>query len=155
MLFLGFSINFCQDNESQSRYGVVRGLHYQQAPYAQTKLVRVLHGRILDVAVDLRQEAPTFGQYVAVVLDAQNKQQLLIPKGFAHGFAVLSSTAVVAYKADAYYAPEAERGIYYGDAQLNINWQLPVEALQLSDKDQAWPSLAEAEVFDSNTSLYR
>ena len=153
--FLGFAINFCQDNESQSHYGVVRGLHYQQAPYAQTKLVRVLHGRILDVAVDLRREAPTFGQHVAVVLDGQNKQQLLIPKGFAHGFAVLSATAVVAYKADAYYVPEAERGINYSDAQLNIDWQLPVDVHQLSSKDQAWPSLAEAEVFDSNTSLYR
>jgi len=119
--FLGYSINFCQDNESKSSYGVLRGLHYQLAPYAQTKLVRVIQGSVLDVAVDIRKGSPTFGQHVVVVLTAKNKKQLLVPRGFAHGFIVLSTEAIFAYKVDNYYSPECDRGIAFDDATLAID----------------------------------
>lgn len=141
--FLGYKINFTQDNESKSSYGVLRGLHYQLPPYAQTKLVRVISGRVLDVAVDIRKNSPTFGQYVSVELSSENKKQLLIPRGFAHGFVVLSAEAIFAYKVDNYYSPECDRGIAFDDKDININWQIPYNALNLSPKDTKQPKLAD------------
>ena len=143
--FLGYSINFCQDNESKSSYGVLRGLHYQLAPYTQTKLVRVIQGSVLDVAVDIRKGSPTFGQHVAVVLTAKNKKQLLVPRGFAHGFIVLSTEAIFAYKVDNYYSPECDRGIAFDDATLAIDWQLKTSDLQLSIKDLKQPLFKDAD----------
>jgi dTDP-4-dehydrorhamnose 3,5-epimerase len=141
---IGYQVNFIQDNESKSTKGVLRGLHYQLSPYAQAKLVRVIKGSVLDVAVDIRKSSPTFGQYVAVELTAENKHQLFVPHGFAHGFVVLSGSATFAYKVDNYYAPEHDRGIAFNDKCLAIDWQLPPEVLQLSDKDRAQPTLANA-----------
>lgn len=141
---VGYKINFVQDNESNSTKGVLRGLHYQLPPYTQAKLVRVIKGRVLDVAVDIRKSSPTFGQHVAVELTAENKHQLFVPHGFAHGFIVLSDSATFAYKVDSYYAPEHDRGIAFDDEELAIDWQLPLDALQLSDKDKVHPSLANA-----------
>ena len=145
--FTGEEYHFCQDNESKSSYGVLRGLHYQLAPYAQTKLVRVIEGSVLDVAVDIREASPTFGKYVAVELTGENKKQMLVPRGFAHGFVVLSETATFAYKVDNYYSPENDRGIAFDDPALGIDWRLPKEALQLSEKDTKQPVLMEADYF--------
>jgi len=142
------NIDFVQDNESKSGYGVLRGLHYQLSPYAQSKLVRVVMGRTLDVAVDIRKSSPTFGQHVAVELSDENKQQLFIPKGFAHGFVVLSREAVFTYKLDAFHAPDHERSLSYADPELGIDWRLPSSDLILSDKDKQAPVLKHAEVFD-------
>jgi len=139
--FIGYSVNFCQDNESKSSKGVLRGLHYQLAPAAQSKLVRVIEGKVLDVAVDIRRGSPTFGQYVTAELTAENKHQLFVPRGFAHGFIVLSDTAIFAYKVDNYYSPENDRGLAFNDTQLNIDWGLPTDQLKLSDKDQKQPTL--------------
>ncbi|MGN7785601.1 dTDP-4-dehydrorhamnose 3,5-epimerase [Niabella sp. 22666] len=139
----GLQYNFVQDNQSFSSYGVVRGLHYQQNPHAQCKLVRALAGRILDVAVDIRKNSATYGQVFSVELTAENKKQLLIPAGFAHGFSVLSETAVVMYKCDALYNKESEGGIIYNDPELAIDWQLPEGAAVVSDKDLVLPSLKE------------
>ncbi|MGH8814773.1 MAG: dTDP-4-dehydrorhamnose 3,5-epimerase [Advenella sp.] len=139
---LGCALHFIQDNESQSSYGVVRGLHYQLPPYAQNKLVRVVAGRVLDVIVDLRKSSETFGQSLQIELDAVRKQSLFIPAGFAHGFAVLSEQAIVTYKTDATYAPDYERGLAFDDPQLNINWQLPREHMILSDRDRRFPVFA-------------
>ncbi len=133
--FLGFKINFCQDNESKSSKGVLRGLHYQLPPFAQTKLVRVIKGRVLDIAVDIRKNSPTFGQYVAVELSSKNKKQILVPRGFAHGFVVLEDDTIFAYKVDNYYSLESERGIAFDDIDLNIDWILKKEELILSEKD--------------------
>ena len=141
---IGYKVNFVQDNESKSLKGVLRGLHYQLGPYSQAKLVRVIEGKVLDVAVDLRESSPTFGQHTSVELTAQNKHQLFVPRGFAHGFVVLSHSATFAYKVDNYYAPEHDRGIAFDDEQLKINWQLSAKELQLSDKDKTHPSLANA-----------
>ena len=141
---LGYQVNFIQDNESKSTKGVLRGLHYQLPPYTQAKLVRVIEGSVLDVAVDIRKSSPTFGQHVAVELTAENKHQLFVPHGFAHGFVVLSDSATFAYKVDNYYAPDHDRGIVFDDQDLVIDWQLPLEILQLSDKDKAHPTLANA-----------
>lgn len=141
---IGYSINFVQDNESQSTQGVLRGLHYQLPPYAQAKLVRVIKGRVLDVAVDIRRSSPTFGQHVAAELTGENKHQLFIPHGFAHGFVVLSEHATFAYKVDNYYAPKHDRGLAFNDAALGIDWQLPLQQLQLSAKDQSQPTLDNA-----------
>ena len=141
----------CQDNESCSTYGVLRGLHYQLPPSAQAKLVRVISGRVLDVAVDIRKNSPTFGKYAAVELSGENKRQLFIPRGFAHGFAVLSETAVFAYKCDNSYDPASERGIAFNDPALGIDWQIDLEQALLSPKDLKHPVLADAEVFDYNT----
>lgn len=152
--FLGFNIAFCQDNESKSTYGVLRGLHYQLAPYAQTKLVRVIQGAVLDVAVDIRKGSPTFGQHVAVELTAKNKNQLLVPRGFAHGFVVLSEEAVFAYKVDNYYSPECDRGIAFDDKQLSIEWQLKINELKLSKKDMTQPLFKSAEYFNNSINLY-
>lgn len=134
-------VRFVQDNESRSRYGVVRGLHYQREPYSQSKLVRCLEGRVLDVAVDIRPESPTYGKYVAVELSAENHRQLFIPKGFAHGFAVLSKEALFAYKCDEFYHPEAECGIAWDDPTLSIDWGLPKEDIILSEKDKGYNNL--------------
>ena len=139
--FLGYKINFCQDNESKSSKGVLRGLHYQLPPHAQTKLVRVIKGRVLDVAVDIRKNSPTFGQHVAVELSAENKKQLLVPRGFAHGFVVLEDDTIFAYKVDNYYSPECDRGIAFDDKNLNIDWLLNHDELNLSAKDKTQPKL--------------
>jgi dTDP-4-dehydrorhamnose 3,5-epimerase len=148
--FLGFAISFCQDNESSSSYGVLRGLHYQLPPYAQTKLVRVIEGSVLDVAVDIRKRSPTFGHHVAVELSGENKRQMLIPRGFAHGFVVLSETCTFAYKVDNYYSVECDRGIAFNDPALNIDWIVPNEKLQLSTKDIKQPLLSNADHFNDN-----
>lgn len=146
---------FVQDNQSKSGYGVVRGLHYQTAPYCQGKLVRVVMGRIYDVVVDIRHGSPTFGEHVAVELSAENNRQLFIPRGFAHGFAVLSEEAVVLYKCDNYYKPECEGGIAWNDPALGIDWQLPAADVILSAKDADRWTLADApKDFDINTPLY-
>lgn len=127
---------FVQDNESKSKYGVLRGLHFQKPPYAQAKLVRVIKGKVLDVAVDIREESPTFGKHVAVELSEENKRQLFIPRGFAHGFVVLSDEAVFQYKCDNYYAPDYEDGILWNDPKLGIDWKIPEEDVILSEKDK-------------------
>ena len=137
----GYKVNFCQDNESKSTRGVIRGLHYQLPPYSQAKLVRVIEGRVLDVAVDIRKSSSTFGKHVAIELTSENKHQLFIPQGFAHGFVTLSSSARFAYKVDNYYSPEHDRGIAYNDKDLSINWKLSEEDLKLSDKDCNHPTL--------------
>ncbi|MFY9080108.1 dTDP-4-dehydrorhamnose 3,5-epimerase [Aliarcobacter cryaerophilus] len=153
--FLGYQINFCQDNESKSSKGVLRGLHYQLPPYAQTKLVRVIHGRVLDVAVDIRKNSPTFGKYVAVELSGENKKQLLIPRGFAHGFVVLEDDTVFAYKVDNYYSPQCDRGIAFDDKNLNIDWILKKEELNLSPKDTKQPKLNETnDLFEFGVDYY-
>lgn len=152
--FLGFNINFCQDNESKSTYGVLRGLHYQLPPYAQTKLVRVIKGSVLDVAVDIRQDSPTFGQHLAVELTEDNKKQLLVPRGFAHGFVVLSEEAIFAYKVDNYYSLECERGIAFDDKTIGVDWKVKLEDIQLSSKDLIQPVFESADYFKEITKLY-
>lgn len=136
-------VHFVQDNESMSTYGVMRGLHFQRPPYTQTKLVRCVSGRVLDVAVDIRQGSPTYGQHVAVELTAENHRQFFIPKGFAHGFAVLSETAVFQYKCDEFYHPEADAGISILDESLGIDWRIPMDKAILSDKDTRHGMLAD------------
>ena len=136
-------VHFVQDNESMSTYGVMRGLHFQRPPYTQTKLVRCVSGRVLDVAVDIRQGSPTYGQHVAVELTAENHRQFFIPKGFAHGFAVLSETAVFQYKCDEFYHPEADAGISILDESLGIDWRIPTDKAILSDKDTRHGVLAD------------
>ena len=146
---------FVQDNESKSRYGVVRGLHFQKPPYAQSKLVRVVSGRVLDVAVDIRKGSPTFGQHVAMELDGEEKLQFFIPRGFAHGFAVLSDEAVFQYKCDNFYAPEAEGALAWDDPDLGIDWRLPLGEVVLSEKDRHHPRLKDADwLFDYKEDLY-
>lgn len=148
-------INFVQDNESKSGYGVMRGLHFQRPPYAQSKLVRCVKGAVLDVAVDIRKGSPTYGQHVAVELTADNHRQFFIPRGFAHGFAVLSDEAIFQYKCDNFYAPQADGGISILDASLNIDWQIPTEKAILSEKDTKHPLLQDFDSpFDTNISLY-
>ena|SRR5690554_3286564 len=137
------SYTFVQDNESKSSYDVIRGLHFQKPPHAQTKLLRVVQGAILDVAVDIRTKSPTFGKYVAVKLTAENHKQFLIPAGFAHGFSVLSETAIVQYKCTDYYHPETEGGLIYNDPTINIDWQIPAENAIISSKDTQQPTLAD------------
>ena len=141
---IGHKIKFVQDNESKSAKGVLRGLHYQIPPYTQAKLVRVIEGSVLDVAVDIRKSSSTFGHYVAVELTGDNKHQLYVPQGFAHGFLVLSDYATFAYKVDNYYSPEHEKGIAFNDDQLKIDWKLSNQELQLSDKDKILPFIATA-----------
>lgn len=139
----GIKMKFVQDNQSKSGYGVIRGLHYQMNPFAQTKLVRVLDGKILDVAVDIRKNSPTYGKHFSIELSAENKKQLFIPAGFAHGFSVLSETAIVLYKCDAFYNKESEGGIFYNDPALGIDWQIPAGKEIISDKDRLLPPFAE------------
>lgn len=129
------NIHFIQDNESKSSYGVLRGLHFQRPPFEQTKLVRVIQGKVLDVAVDLRKESDTYGKWKSIILTGENKKQFLIPKGFAHGFVVLSEEAIFAYKVDNPYAPEFDSGIIYNDETLNINWRINNKDLSISSKD--------------------
>ncbi|MHC3994940.1 dTDP-4-dehydrorhamnose 3,5-epimerase [Thiomicrolovo sp. ZZH C-3] len=152
--FLGYTVNFCQDNESKSSYGVLRGLHYQLAPAAQTKLVRVIQGRALDVAVDIRKGSPTFGKHVAVELSGENMRQMFIPRGFAHGFVVLSDEATFAYKVDNYYSPENDRGMAFDDPALGIDWQIDASKLKLSEKDMKQPFFTEAEYFEYGVDYY-
>lgn len=140
----GQEVHFVQDNQSFSTQGVLRGLHYQTGEHAQAKLVRVLQGKVLDVAVDIRPESETYGQYVAEILSSENQKQMFIPRGFAHGFLVLSETATFFYKCDNFYNKESEGGIIYNDAVLNIDWQLQPSKLLVSEKDKALPGLAEA-----------
>ena len=144
---IGRDINFIQDNESKSSQGVLRGLHYQVAPFSQSKLLRVIEGAVLDVVVDIRKSSPTFGQHLAMELTADNKRQLFVPQGFAHGFVVLSDSATFTYKVDSYYAPEYERGIAFNDQDLKINWQLKSELLKLSNKDLNNPKLLNVQDF--------
>ena len=153
--FLGFKLNFGQDNESKSSKGVLRGLHYQLPPHAQSKLVRVIQGRVLDVAVDIRRNSPTFGQHVAVELSADNKKQLLVPRGFAHGFVVLEDDTIFAYKVDNYYSPQCDRGIAFDDPALNIDWILNKEELNLSAKDKVQPLLENTnDLFEYGVNYY-
>lgn len=148
-------VKFVQDNESKSKYGVLRGLHFQKGRDAQSKLVRVVKGRVLDVAVDIRKGSPTFGKYVAVELTEDNHRQLFVPRGFAHGFSVLSEEAIFQYKCDNLYAPHAEGAIAWNDPDIDIDWQLPTEDVLLSAKDAAHPMLKDAtDLFDYNTDYY-
>lgn len=135
----GVYIKFVQDNQAKSSYGVIRGLHYQLDPYAQTKLIRVLSGSILDVVVDIRVGSPAYGKFYAVELSAENKKQLLVPQGFAHGYSVISETAEVLYKCDAFYHKESEGGLFYNDPQLNIDWKIPADKAIISEKDKVQP----------------
>ncbi|MBT8316792.1 MAG: dTDP-4-dehydrorhamnose 3,5-epimerase [Lutibacter sp.] len=145
--FIGSELQFTQDNEAKSTKGVLRGLHYQLPPFAQTKLVRVIKGCVLDIAVDIRQHSPTFGQYEAIELSDKNKLQLYIPKGFAHGYVVLSDEAIFSYKVDNYYNKESERGIMFNDPALQIDWQLPANELIISEKDKNQPLFKQADLF--------
>lgn len=142
------SVNFIQDNESKSSFGVLRGLHYQKGEHSQAKLVRVIKGEVLDVAVDLRQSSPTFGEYVSVLLSEENKRQFFIPRGFAHGFAVLSEEAIFTYKVDNAYAPQAEASILYNDETLGINWSLQETQMLLSSKDKLGSAFKDAVYFE-------
>ncbi|AHW61329.1 dTDP-4-dehydrorhamnose 3,5-epimerase [Draconibacterium orientale] len=152
-------VNFVQDNESFSQYGVLRGLHFQRPPHTQGKLVRVLQGEVLDVAVDIRLNSPTYGQHVPVRLSADNKRQLWIPRGFAHGFAVLSPTALFSYKCDNYYAPEFDGGLMWNDPAIGIDWQIPDKDIQLSEKDTQHPLIKDISDFEyavfSRENVYR
>jgi len=146
----GITCDFVQDNESKSSFGVLRGLHWQAAPYTQAKLVRVITGAVLDVAVDIRKGSPTYGQHVAVELSGENKRQLFIPRGFAHGFAVLSDEAICSYKCDNYYNPASERGLRFDDPALGIDWRVKPGTWNLSAKDTRHPLLAEIEPWEGN-----
>lgn len=148
-------VKFVQDNESMSSYGVMRGLHFQRPPYTQSKLVRCVKGAVLDVAVDIRKGSPTYGQYVAVELTEENHRQFFVPRGFAHGFAVLSETAIFQYKCDNFYHPEADGGISILDDSLGIDWHIPTDHAILSEKDTKHPLLKDFDSpFDFNVSLY-
>ena len=151
----GIKTRFVQDNESKSKYGVLRGLHFQKGKYAQSKLVRVVKGRVLDVAVDIREGSPTFGKYVSVELTEENHRQLFVPRGFAHGFSVLSEETIFQYKCDNFYAPQEEGAIAWDDPDIGIDWQLPAEDVLLSAKDEAHPMLKDAtDLFDYNVDYY-
>ncbi len=141
-------IHFCQENESKSTFGVIRGLHYQMPPYAQTKLVRVIQGSVLDIVLDIRKGSSSFGEYVEVELNEKNKSQLLVPRGFAHGFVVLSEEAIFSYKVDNYYNKESERGIAFDDKFLGIDWRVNVDDLKISEKDKNNPSFNNADYFE-------
>lgn len=149
-------ITFVQDNESKSTYGVLRGLHYQKAPYAQSKFVRVIKGKVLDIAVDIRKGSPTFGQHVSIELSEDNHLQFFIPRGFAHGFSVLSDEVIFQYKCDNFYSPQCEGAIAWDDPDLNINWKIPSEKVILSPKDKVHPRLKDAtDLFDYSIDLYK
>jgi dTDP-4-dehydrorhamnose 3,5-epimerase len=153
--FIDYTINFCQDNESKSSKGVLRGLHYQLPPFAQTKLVRVISGSVLDVAVDIRKNSPTFGKHFAIKLSSQNKTQLLIPRGFAHGFLTLEDETIFTYKVDNYYSKECDKGIAFDDKNIGIDWQLSGKELILSDKDKKQPNLQDNNnLFDYGVNYY-
>ena len=146
--FLGEQINFCQDNEAKSSLNVLRGLHYQLPPFAQSKLVRVIKGKVLDVVVDIRKSSPTFGKHVVIELSEENKLQLFVPKGFAHGYLTLEEETIFSYKVDNYYSKETERGIMYNDASLNIKWGNIETPFIISEKDTKQPNFKNAEVFE-------
>ena len=145
---------FIQDNEAKSSYGVLRGLHYQLSPFAQSKLVRVIQGKVLDVAVDIRKGSPTFGKYVSVELSGENKRQLFVPRGFAHGYVVLSTEAIFAYKVDNYYSLESEGSIIFNDPSLNIDWKIHNDDIILSEKDKISKCINEVKLFDYKEKLY-
>ena len=148
-------VDFVQDNESKSSYGVLRGLHFQKPPYAQSKLVRVIKGSVLDVAVDIRKGSPTFGEHVAVELTEENHRQFFIPRGFAHGFVVLTEEVIFQYKCDNFYAPESEGALAWDDPDLGIDWRIPAAKIILSEKDRHHPCLKDAcDWFDYNVNLY-
>lgn len=148
-------VKFVQDNESKSCYGVLRGLHFQKGEYAQSKLVRVVKGKVLDVAVDIRRGSPTFGKYVSVELTAENHRQFFVPRGFAHGFVVLSEEAIFQYKCDNFYAPQAEGALAWNDPDIGIEWGIPMDKIILSEKDKSHPSLTESmELFDYSIDYY-
>ena len=150
------SVDFCQDNESRSSYGVLRGLHFQVGEYAQSKLLRVVRGRVLDVAVDIRRGSPRFGKYVCVELSEENKLQFFVPRGFAHGFVVLSDEAVFQYKCDRFYAPGHEGGVAWNDPAIGIDWKVPADKVILSGKDSRNPLLKDCpDLFDYSEDLYR
>ncbi len=149
------NIDFVQDNESKSQKGVLRGLHFQTPPYCQSKLVRVIEGSVLDIAVDIRKGSPTFGEHVSIELTGENKKQLFIPRGFAHGFVVLSDTAIFSYKCDNYYSPNHDSGISFNDPSLQIDWKIEIEHCILSEKDLKLPLLKDSkDLFDINVNLY-
>ena len=149
------TVRFVQDNESKSGYGVLRGLHFQKPPYTQSKLVRVIRGTVLDVAVDIRRGSPTFGKHVAVELSGENHRQFFVPRGFAHGFSVLSGEALFQYKCDNFYAPQSEGALAWDDPDLGIDWKLPPESVVLSEKDRRHPRLKDADwLFDYGTDYY-
>ena len=151
---VGRPLHFCQENQAKSSYGVIRGLHYQMPPHAQSKLVSVLQGKVLDVVVDIRRGSPWFGKYLAVELSSENQKQLFIPRGFAHGYACLSETVLLAYKVDSYYNKAAEASIAFDDPQLAIDWQIPHQIQKLSPKDLQHPTFEAAQHFDYNQTLY-
>ena len=146
--FIGYKVDFCQDNEAKSSKGVLRGLHYQLPPFAQSKLVRVVKGKVLDVVVDIRKNSKTFGEKVIVELSEENKQQLFIPKGFAHGYLTLSDDTIFCYKVDAYYNQKSERGILFNDKELDIDWRFPVKELIISEKDKVQVTFNKADLFE-------
>jgi len=141
----GIAINFVQDNQARSVFGVVRGLHFQKSPFAQTKLIRVLSGEIIDAVVDIRKNSPTYGHAYTILLSSINKKQLLVPKGFAHGYSVISETAEVFYKCDEFYHKETEGGILWNDPSLKIDWQIPADKITVSEKDQQYPLLEDSD----------
>ena len=148
-------VRFVQDNESKSQYGVLRGLHFQKTPYSQSKLMRVIKGAVLDVAVDIRKGSPTFGKHVAVELTEDNHRQFFVPRGFAHGFSVLTPEVIFQYKCDNFYAPQSEGAIAWNDPDLGIDWRIPEDKVILSEKDKHHPRLKDAEwLFDYNEKLY-
>ena len=151
---VGHAIHFCQDNQAQSTHGVIRGLHYQMPPHDQSKLVSVLQGKVLDVVVDIRKGSPQFGKHLAVELSSENQKQLFIPRGFAHGYACLSETTLLAYKVDHYYNKASEASIAFDDPQLAIDWQIPNQLQKLSPKDLQHPTFEAARHFDFNTPSY-
>ena len=143
---IGYSLNLCQDNETKSSYGVLRGLHYQSKPHSQTKLIRVVKGKILDVVVDLRKDSKTFGVHNSIILSEKNKKQLLVPRGFAHGFISLAEESIVLYKVDKYYNPESERGIIFNDKDLGIDWKLSPSKFIISEKDKLLPPFRDIKI---------
>ena len=151
---VGRTIHFCQENQAQSSYGVIRGLHYQMPPYAQSKLVSVIQGKVLDIVIDIRQGSPNFGKHIAIELSGINQKQLYIPRGFAHGYSCLSETAMLLYKVDNYYNKDSEASIAFDDLQLGIDWKIPQELQKLSPKDFHNPSFEAAHHFDFNQPLY-
>ena len=150
----GLRINFCQDNETRSKKGVLRGLHYQLPPFSQSKLVRVIEGKVLDIIVDVRKGSPTFGQHYRCELSAENQLQIFIPRGFAHGYITLSESSVFSYKVDNYYNKESEASIAYDDPKLGIDWRLEPSTFLMSEKDRLHPNLDQAQCFDFNNPLY-
>jgi dTDP-4-dehydrorhamnose 3,5-epimerase len=153
--FLGFKVDFCQDNESKSSLGVLRGLHYQMPPYAQSKLIRVIQGKILDIAVDIRRKSPTFGKYVSIELSGKNKKQIFIPRGFAHGFVAIEDNTILAYKVDNYFNANSDRGIYFNDKDINIDWILDEKHIVLSAKDEKQKLLKDTkDIFEYGVNYY-